>query len=199
MTDDQFVRLFQERAAAAGYYTGGVDGIAGAGTLRALDKALPPLVIISEPPVEKPDGTLPDAAEAKLKGVHEALADVIRQASVRSVATPFTIVEGLRTKERQAQLVKAGASKTQNSRHLTGHAVDLWPVSPGDGKPLPSDAAFARGSAAARKASDDLWNALRQISATVKLVARERGVLIEWGGDWGWDAPHFQLNRVAFP
>jgi len=47
---------------------------------------------------------------------------------------PFIVVEGLRTRERQAALVKADASHTMNSRHLTGHAVDLayW-LDDGDG------------------------------------------------------------------
>lgn len=195
MTDDQFVRLFQSRAAQAGHYTGGVDGVAGGGTLAALDKVLPPLVLITEPP--KGGGAIPDAGDKKLAGVHPKLVEVIREASLRS-SVPFTITEGLRSKDRQAQLVKAGASKTQNSRHLTGHAVDLWPLDK-DGKPLPSDAAFKAGSNEARAASAALWAGLRAISTVVKEVAKEKGILVEWGGDWGWDAPHFQLNRTAFP
>lgn len=197
MTDDDFVRLFQRRAAEAGHDVGKADGIAGARTLAALDAVLPPLVIISEPPDTSGDN-IPDAGDAKLKGVHNALVSVIRMASLKS-PVPFTVTEGLRTKERQAQLVKAGASKTQNSRHLTGHAVDLWPLDPKTLKPLPSDAAFKRGSNEARAASAALWAALRSIAVTVKAVAKEQGVQIEWGGDWGWDAPHFQLNRTAYP
>jgi len=112
---------------------------------------------------------------------------------------PFTVIEGVRTAERQAELVKAGASKTTNSRHLTGHAVDLWPLDPATGKALPSDAAYPAGSRAAKQASDRLWADLRAIAGVVKAVAKDRGVNIEWGGDWGWDAPHFQLNRAAYP
>ena len=37
----------------------------------------------------------------------------------------FQVQEGLRTRERQAELVARGASRTMHSRHLTGHAVDL--------------------------------------------------------------------------
>lgn len=37
----------------------------------------------------------------------------------------FTVIEGLRTKARQAQLFKEKKTTTMNSRHLTGHAVDL--------------------------------------------------------------------------
>ena len=199
MTDDQFVRLFQERAAAAGHYTKKIDGDPGPSTTAALDKILPPLVLISEPPEPDPvDGVLPAAAIKKLEGVHNTLVGLVRGAVLRS-AVPFTVIEGLRTKERQAQLVKAGASKTSNSRHLTGHAVDLWPLDPKTMKPLPSDAAFKAGSKEAKAASAALWSGLRSISVVMKQLAKEQGILLEWGGDWGWDAPHFQLNRKAYP
>ena len=199
MTDDQFVRLFQERAAAAGHYTKKIDGDPGPSTTAALDKILPPLVLISEPPEPDPvDGVLPAAAIKKLEGVHNTLVGLVRGAVLRS-AVPFTVIEGLRTKERQAQLVKAGASKTSNSRHLTGHAVDLWPLDPKTMKPLPSDAAFKVGSKEAKAASAALWSGLRSISVVMKQLAKEQGILLEWGGDWGWDAPHFQLNRKAYP
>lgn len=199
MTDDQFVRLFQERAAAAGHYTKKIDGDPGPSTTAALDKILPPLVLISKPPEPDPvDGVLPAAAIKKLEGVHNTLVGLVRGAILRS-DVPFTVIEGLRTKERQAQLVKAGASKTSNSRHLTGHAVDLWPLDPKTMKPLPSDAAFKAGSKEAKAASAALWSGLRSISVVMKQLAKEQGILLEWGGDWGWDAPHFQLNRKAYP
>ena len=138
---------------------------------------------------------LPEASEAKLAGVHDDLAAIVRIAFSRS-PVPFSVIEGLRTRERQAQLVKAGASKTMNSYHLTGHAVDLWPVDPNTGKNLPSDAAFPRGSAEARAADKALWDGLRKIAATMKAVAAERGVALTWGGDWKWkDGPHFQIER----
>lgn len=197
MTDDDFVRLVQRRAADAGHYTGEVDGAVGPATLAALDRILPPLVLITEPPAATGDD-IPDAGDARLHGVHNALVAVIRIASLRS-PVPFTVTEGLRSAPRQAALVKAGASRTQNSRHLTGHAVDLWPLDPKTLKPLPSDAAFEAGTNEARAASAALWAGLRAIAATVKAVAREQGVQVEWGGDWGWDAPHFQLNRAAYP
>lgn len=144
------------------------------------------------------DADIPTAGQDRLKGVHPVLVDLILEAS-RRCAIQFTVVEGLRTKERQAQLVKAGASKTQNSSHLTGHAVDLWPLDPATGKALPSEAAYPKGSKEGKAASARLWADLRAIAAVVKDVAKERGVQIEWGGDWGWDAPHIQLNRAAYP
>ena len=38
-----------------------------------------------------------------------------------------TIIEGLRTKERQEELVAKGASKTKFSKHIEGKALDLSP------------------------------------------------------------------------
>lgn len=196
MNDTEFKRYVQQRLADHGHYTMKVDGIVGPGTLAAFDKALPPLVLIRPEP--KPDDDLPESAEAKLKGVHNDLVAVVRLASVKS-PIPFTVIEGLRTKERQAQLVKAGASKTSNSRHLTGHAVDLWPLDPKTMKTIPSEAAFPKGSNEARAASARLWSDLRKIAGYMREAAKELGVMIEWGGDWGWDAVHFQLNRKAYP
>lgn len=195
-----------------GFVGADIDGKRGAKTNAAILAAAdagrltvaPPLVIIKpvEPAdavlVAQPGNALPVSGSKKLDGVHPALVKVILAAAERS-DVPFTVIEGLRTAERQAQLVKAGASKTSNSRHLTGHAADLWPIDPNTGRSLPSDAAFKAGSPEAKAASARLWADLRQIAATMKAVAKERGVQIEWGGDWGWDAPHFQLNRSAYP
>lgn len=61
-----------------------------------------------------------------LKGVHSDLVKEVRRALEIS-ELDFTVIEGVRTKERQAQLFKQGATKTMNSRHLTGHAVDIVP------------------------------------------------------------------------
>lgn len=197
MTDDEFVRMLQSRLAQAGHYTGKIDGAAGPVTIAALDKALPPLVIITEPPATGDD--IPDAGDKKLIGVHNALVAVIREASLRS-SVPFTVIEGLRTKARQTQLVKAGASKTSNSRHITGHAVDLWPLDPVTLKPLPSDAAFKAGSPEARAADKALWDGLRAIAATVQDVARAQGVTVTWGGSWAGfpDGPHFEIDPKTY-
>jgi hypothetical protein len=66
-------------------------------------------------------------SEKNLVGVHPDLAGVIRTAWGRMQGRPdklgFVVIEGLRTKARQAQLVAAGASQTMNGRHLSGHAV----------------------------------------------------------------------------
>lgn len=183
-------------------FTGGqIDGLRGIKTNAALHAAadegrltVVPILVVIKPA----EPTLSAGSVVGLTGVHAALKRVILEAQPRS-PIPFDVIEGLRSKERQAQLVKAGASKTADSRHLTGHAADLWPLDPATGKRLPSDAAFPKGSAEAKAADARLWADLRKIAATVKAVAKEIGVQIEWGGDWGWDAPHFQLNRAAYP
>lgn len=66
-------------------------------------------------------------SENSLVGVNPALVSVVRRALELS-PVDFIVIEGLRTKARQQQLKDAGASKTMNSRHLSGNAVDLLPV-----------------------------------------------------------------------
>lgn len=174
------------------------DGILGPITERTILKAaqdgrlmlLSGMPTPSPKPIINPASTddIPPSGDARLVGVKPVLADLIRAASL-ACDVPYTVIEGLRTIERQKELVARGASKTTNSRHLTGHAVDLWPLDDA-GKPLPSGT---------KEAEARLWADLRIIAGVVKAEARKRGILIEWGGDWGWDAPHFQLNRAAYP
>ena len=66
---------------------------------------------------------LSEKSISKLAGVHPDLVKVIKRA-IEITPVDFTVIEGLRTKERQAYLLKSGKSKTMRSRHLTGHAVD---------------------------------------------------------------------------
>ncbi len=59
-----------------------------------------------------------------LNGVNANLVRVVRHA-LELTPIDFVVIEGLRTMKRQQELVAAGASQTMNSRHITGHAVDL--------------------------------------------------------------------------
>jgi len=117
--------------------------------------------------------------ETNLKGVHPDLVKVVRRAA-QITKTPVTVIEGMRTKARQEQLVKAGASRTMNSRHLTGHAVDL--------------AALVGG----RIRWD--WPLYASLADAMKTAAKELGVAIVWGGDWPRfrDGPHFELDRKIY-
>ncbi|WP_048795115.1 MULTISPECIES: M15 family metallopeptidase [Serratia] len=119
-------------------------------------------------------------SENNLCGVNPDLVRVVRRALALS-DVDFGITEGLRTPERQRQLVAAGKSQTQNSRHLTGHAVDVFAY------PTP--------------AGSWEWKYYSQISAAFKQAAAELNIPIEWGGDWKTlkDGPHFQLPHRDYP
>ena len=99
----------------------------------------------------------------------------------------FKVIEGVRTLARQKELFAKKATKTMNSRHLTGHAVDLVP--------LPLD-----------------WNnrqAFESVAKAMQQAAKQLGIAIRWGGDWNmngsstdekfYDGPHFELLRAVYP
>lgn len=115
----------------------------------------------------------------KLQGVHPDLAKVITEAANR---TKFRVTEGLRTRDRQKTLVAQRKSKTMNSRHLTGHAVDYVAIGE-DGV-----------------ATFDFLDMAR-VADVIKSVAHEKNIPVEWGGDWkgAWDTPHFQLPWKSHP
>jgi peptidoglycan L-alanyl-D-glutamate endopeptidase CwlK len=117
---------------------------------------------------------------SNLKGIHPDLRRVIDRALQES-PLDFIVIEGLRTMQRQRELYASGASKTMNSRHLTGHAVDLLPIGKGG-------AAFD-------------WPLYDKLGPAVKAAADAEGVEITWGGDWQKfrDGPHFQLSWDAYP
>lgn len=123
---------------------------------------------------------LGDRSLKRLRPVHPDLHAVVRLA-ITLTETDFTVLEGKRTLKRQKQLFKRGATKTLNSRHLTGHAVDLG--------------AWVEGSV-----SWD-WNHYHKISDAMFLAAKTLGVTIEWGGHWKSfpDGPHYQLPWAEYP
>lgn len=113
----------------------------------------------------------------KLKGVHPDLQRIVHRAIDISEAD-FTILEGLRSIERQKTLMAAGKSKTLHSRHITGHAVDITPF------PISWD-----------------WKDYPPIEKAMKRAAKDLGIDLEWGGDWKSfpDAPHWQLSFRSYP
>lgn len=117
---------------------------------------------------------------SRLEGVHSDLIRVVRRA-IELTDVDFIVLEGTRTKARQLTLFKAGATTTMNSRHLTGHAVDL-------------------GAYVGRSVRWD-WPLYHKIANAMKKASKELNVLIEWGGDWKSfkDGPHFQLSRKTYP
>lgn len=122
----------------------------------------------------------------RLEGVHPDLVRVVARAA-ETTDVPFMVVEGLRTRERQAQLLKQRKTTTMNSRHLTGHAVDLVPLADVDGD---GDTEISWR-----------WHDYFRLAPVVKAAAVELGVSLEWGGDWRdfKDGPHWQLPWKTHP
>jgi peptidoglycan LD-endopeptidase CwlK len=185
MSNDRIMAA-QRVLLGVGHSPGKLDGWWGAKTADAMHRALAAGVVdlvARQPhePVPVPKVALNERSRRNLHGVHPDLVHVIERAAETSPA-PFTVIEGLRTAERQRQLVAAGASKTMNSRHLTGHAVDLAPHRP-DGQ-----IAFD-------------WPLYHRLAPAVKQAAADLGVAIVWGGDWRTfkDGPHFELDRNKYP
>ena len=116
----------------------------------------------------------------RLQGIHPDLVRVVERA-IDLTTVDFTVLEGLRSPERQQTLVASGASQTLNSRHITGHAVDL--------------------GAWVDNQVDWSWPLYTKIANAMKAAANELGVSIVWGGDWRTfkDGPHFELDRRYYP
>jgi len=116
-----------------------------------------------------------------LRGVHPDLVACVVACLYRYTTIDFTVIEGVRTLERQKVLVEQGKSWTMDSKHLPqsdgfGHAVDLAPWVDG-GIPW------------------DHWPSFEYVAVAMKFAARHLGVNITWGGDWKVrDGPHFQLS-----
>ena len=150
--------------------------------------------------------TLSSRCELRLAGVHPDLVRVLRNAAAGGAV--FRVTEGLRTPERQRQLVAEGKSQTMDSRHLTGHAVDVVPL----------DSAGNVSWA---------WGLYFPLADAFRAAAIAEGVPVIWGGAWGQemaeyataragqaayvarvkeagrkpflDGPHFELARAAYP
>ena len=118
-------------------------------------------------------------SQARLKGAHPDLVKVVERA-IKITTVDFAVLEGLRTLERQKVLKEAGASQTLNSRHLTGHAVDL-------------------GAWVDNEVRWD-WPLYAKINAAMQEAAKQLGIPVEWGGNWKMrDGPHWQLPRKEYP
>jgi peptidoglycan L-alanyl-D-glutamate endopeptidase CwlK len=76
---------------------------------------------------------------------------------------------------------REGHSQTLNSRHLTGHAVDLAPLIE---KIIPWDR----------------WEFFQMVAEVMKESAMKADIPIIWGGDWKnfKDGVHFELSREYY-
>lgn len=178
-----YVRQIQTQLKQAGYYKGEIDGIAGKQTVSAVELAIKDKKIsddevvavvqqnVSHPSLTAPVTVAPTKGGFKLgpkslerlKGVHPDIVRVVQRA-IELTEIDFTVLEGMRTKERQRELVRKGASKTMNSRHLTGHAVDIVPLVDG-------------------KISWN-FNYYYPLAKAMAQAATELGVNVRWGGAW---------------
>lgn len=146
------------------------------------------------------------ASNANLKGVHPDLVKVV-QLAITYTDVDFKVNEGVREIVRQRVLVAKGASQTMDSRHLTGHAVDLVAIVSGSPR------------------WD--WPLYYKIAKAVQRAANELKVSLVWGGCWDkpltgggdseamlkdyvlrrraagkkvfTDGPHFELSRKEYP
>jgi peptidoglycan L-alanyl-D-glutamate endopeptidase CwlK len=99
----------------------------------------------------------------RLDGVKPQLIELVKRA-IEITTIDFGVIEGLRSEERQKELVAKGASKTMKSKHLDGNAVDLM--------------AYLDGKAC--------WEipVYEPIADAMKTAAIECGTEIRWGGAW---------------
>ena len=184
-----YIRQIQTKLQKAGLYTGAIDGIAGKMTVQAVETALShgictkaeqadvavinatdPTVdgndhLLDEVSLPSPKGnyTLSQLSLDKLKGVNPDLVKVIKRA-IEISGVDFRVSEGLRTKARQTELLKQGKTQTMNSRHLTGHAVDLVAIVNG-------------------QISWDFEH-YYPLALAMSKAATELGVNVRWGGAW---------------
>ncbi|ECE0486488.1 M15 family peptidase [Salmonella enterica subsp. enterica] len=116
---------------------------------------------------------------SRLQGVNMHLIKLAERALELS-PIDFGITEGVRTKERQSMLYHQGKSETLNSRHLTGHAIDVMAYPTPDGS----------------------WDFAdyELIAAAFAQASKELNISVEWGGNWkSRDGVHFQLPWSEYP
>jgi peptidoglycan L-alanyl-D-glutamate endopeptidase CwlK len=150
---------------------------------------------------------LGEASRRELRGVHAQLVATVERAIVLTVQD-FAVHDGIRTLAEQKRLVLSGASETLDSRHITGHAVDLVP--------------YVNGKLRWE------WSPIYRIADAMRIAANELGTPLRWGGAWDIDfgastdspedlvadyvsrrrslgkrafidGPHFELPKALFP
>jgi peptidoglycan L-alanyl-D-glutamate endopeptidase CwlK len=113
---------------------------------------------------------------AKLKEVHPHIQELVKSA-INLSTIDFGISEGMRTRDRQQILYDTGKSQTMNSRHLTGHAVDVY--------------AWKDGAVSWE------FEDYETINIAFSKASKLTNIPYVWGGSWKSfkDGPHFELMR----
>jgi peptidoglycan L-alanyl-D-glutamate endopeptidase CwlK len=133
-----------------------------------------------------------DRSLKNLVGVHPDLIRVLDRA-LQISPTMFVVTEGLRTLERQRELVRIKASKTLASRHLKqadgyGHAIDFY--------------AYVDVNRDGKVSFEEMSNVrlMIPIAEAIKAAAAQEKVAVTWGGDWRKfrDYVHFELDRKVY-
>jgi peptidoglycan L-alanyl-D-glutamate endopeptidase CwlK len=143
----------------------------------------------------------------ELKNVHQDLVAVVNRSLAYSVQD-FAVHDGIRSLDQQKSLFAKGAAKTLDSRHITGHAVDLVP--------------YINGKLRWE------WPPIFLIAEAMRMAAKELDVKLRWGGAWDidftdseaapedlmidygarikkqgkhpfLDGPHFELKKAFYP
>jgi peptidoglycan L-alanyl-D-glutamate endopeptidase CwlK len=102
-------------------------------------------------------------SKERLRGVDTRLRNVLNEV-VKFY--DITILEGMRTEDRQRELVAKGASQTMKSKHIEGKAVDIAPY------PVPD------------------WKNKDQfvfMAGRVMQEADNQKIPVRWGGNWDRD------------
>lgn len=103
---------------------------------------------------------------SELQGVHPDLIAVVKR-SIQLTVQDFSVHDGIRTLDQQKKMVESGTSQTLDSRHLSGHAIDLVP--------------YVNGKLRWE------WEPIYRIADAVRQAARELDITLRWGGAWDID------------
>lgn len=127
-----------------------------------------------------------------LKDVNHLLISVVVTALKKYSSVDFSVIEGMRSSERQQELFKKGTTQTLRSKHRPqedgySHAVDLLPSLP-------------------KVSGSEIWEhkeAFKAVSDAMFKGSKDLNIKIRWGGDWNengrsddetfYDGPHFEL------
>ena len=98
----------------------------------------------------------------RLEGVDAKLVNVLNELIKIMYVT---VIEGVRSEERQRELLKKGATKVKYSKHMSGKAVDI--------APYPID-----------------WEdreRFHYMGGMLRGIGQQLGIRVRWGGDWDSD------------
>ena len=145
--------------------------------------------------------TLSEKSIKELSGVNGSLVSVVLLAA-EITKQPFIVHDGIRTLDEQKEFLRKGTTKTLESKHLVGLAVDLVPVNRGRpiwDVPLCSIVAMAMKEAAKQKNVEIRWGAVwdRKMSELTSDLEKEIVDYIcrrkQKNKKHFIDAPHFEL------